>query len=116
MLSDFDARDILTKLEKLQPTIFSALDAVVTKKAAFDAFPILNASALVLHDLQLLAGAVAIFESSLLASTPVRRVPIYPIYVLIDIVHFRAALSQKPSKQSQPLLLPSPKLLLSILK
>ncbi|KAG5649748.1 hypothetical protein H0H81_002204 [Sphagnurus paluster] len=69
-LADADGRAILDAFESLEPTINSALNGIIARKAAFTALPIGGIPALVKQDLANLSGSTAALEAALISSTP----------------------------------------------
>ncbi|KAL0577782.1 hypothetical protein V5O48_004210 [Marasmius crinis-equi] len=68
--SEDDSKDILNLFQGLAPDVSSTLQALVSKKPAFDALPLGQASALVKQDLGQLADATKSLESALIDKAP----------------------------------------------
>lgn len=70
-VDESDGQTIISAVEAFESTIVSALNTIVTEKAAFQALPIGGIPALVLQDLQTLNTDTTAFENALIASAPV---------------------------------------------
>jgi hypothetical protein len=112
-VAEADGRSILTSVEALEPTIDSALKAIVARKAAFTALPIGGIPALVKQDLSNLSASTAAFETALINSAPVRTVSTYAFIHCTEQKLYRLILRLRPprSRAESMLHLPPPSLL-----
>ncbi|KAG5650590.1 hypothetical protein H0H81_011708 [Sphagnurus paluster] len=69
-LADADGRSILTAVEALENTIYSCLNGIVARKAAFTALPIGGIVTLVKQDLSNLNNSTASLEVALIGTAP----------------------------------------------
>jgi len=69
-VSEADGTTILKSVQAIQPTIISALNGIVAKKAAFQALPLGGVPALVKADLNTLNTDTSAFEAALIAAAP----------------------------------------------
>ncbi|KAF5337821.1 hypothetical protein D9758_015710 [Tetrapyrgos nigripes] len=69
-VTEADGQAILAIVNGFEPTIIDALNAIITKKPAFDALPLGGVSALVKQDLAQLSAATAALETALINEAP----------------------------------------------